>query len=126
MFTPRANNIGTELNDDNFNTFVGEPGTICTESYIVLGANLGLDYESAENLRKYFTTRFARFQHSLTKASQDATSKTYQFVPLQDFTPSSDINWAKPVADIDRQLYEKYGLTDEEITFIENMIKPMV
>lgn len=126
VFTPRANNIGTELNDDNFNTFVGEPGTICTESYIVLGANLGLDYESAENLRKYFTTRFARFQHSLTKASQDATSKTYQFVPLQDFTPSSDINWAKPVADIDRQLYEKYGLTDEEITFIENMIKPMV
>ncbi len=85
VFTPRANNIGTELNDDNLNSFIGEPGTICTESYIVVGADLGLDKAAANHLSKYLTTRFVRFMHSLAKASQDATSKTYKFVPLQDF-----------------------------------------
>lgn len=125
VFTPRANNIGTELNDDNLNTFIGEPGTICTESYMVLGADLNLNKKSANNLRKYFTTKFARFLHSLAKASQDATSKTYKFVPLQDFTQISDINWDKTIPEIDAQLYKKYKLTDEEIAFVESMIKPM-
>ena len=125
VFTPRANNIGTELNDDNLNTFIGNPNTICTESYIVVGVNLNLDETSASNLCKYFTTKFARFQHSIGKASQDATSKTYKFVPLQDFTISSDINWDVSIKEIDNQLYEKYSLTKEEIDFIETMIKPM-
>jgi len=125
VYTPRANNIGTELNDDNLNTFVGEPLTICTESYLVLGANLELNSNSAENLRKYLTTKFTRFQHSLAKASQDATSKTYQFVPLQNFTSVSDIDWSQSLADIDRQLYAKYGLSEEEVAFIEGMIKVM-
>ncbi|MGL5014311.1 MAG: Eco57I restriction-modification methylase domain-containing protein [Bacteroidales bacterium] len=125
VYTPRANNIGTELNDDNLNSFVGEPNTICTESYIVLGANLNLNVNSAECLCKYLRTKFTRFQHSLAKASQDATSKTYQFVPLQDFTPQSDIDWSKSVSEIDQQLYAKYGLTAEEVNFIESMIKPM-
>ena len=125
VFTPRANNIGTELNDDNLNTFIGNPNTICTESYIVVGVNLNLDETSASNLCKYFTTKFARFQHSIGKASQDATSKTYKFVPLQDFTISPDINWDVSIKEIDNQLYEKYSLTKEEIDFIETMIKPM-
>ena len=125
VFTPRANNIGTELNDDNLNTFVGEPKTICTESYIVLGADLELNKTSANNLRKYFTSKFARFLHSLAKASQDATSKTYRFVPLQDFTNNSDIDWGKSIPEIDAQLYKKYKLTEEEIAFVESMIKPM-
>jgi hypothetical protein len=125
VFTPRANNIGTELNDDNLNTFIGVPGTVCTESYIVLGADLNLDKKSANNLSLYFTTKFVRFLHSLAKASQDATSKTYKFVPLQNFTKSSDIDWSKPIQEIDQQLYTKYGLTDEEVAFIESMIKPM-
>ena len=51
-YTPRANNIGAELSDDNLNTFIGELGTICTESYLVLGATLELDNFSAENLKK--------------------------------------------------------------------------
>lgn len=125
VFTPRANNIGTELNDDNLNTFIGKPNTICTESYIVVGVDLELNEHSASNLCKYFTTKFARFQHSVGKASQDATSKTYKFVPLQDFTPESDINWTKSVEHIDQQLYKKYKLSNEEIEFIEKMIKPM-
>lgn len=125
VFTPRANNIGTELNDDNLNTFVGAPKTICTESYIVIGIDLKLNELSAKNLCKYLTTKFARFQHSVGKASQDATSKTYKFIPLQNFTSKSDINWSKSIEEIDKQLYKKYGLTKEEISFIESMIKPM-
>ena len=125
VFTPRANNIGTELNDDNLNTFVGNPNTICTESYIVVGINLELDKSSATNLCKYFTTKFARFQHSVGKASQDATSKTYKFIPMQNFTSDSDIDWSKSTVEIDRQLYAKYKLTNEEILFIESMIKLM-
>lgn len=125
VFTSRANNIGTELNDDNLNTFIGEPGTICTESYMVLGADLKLDRASAINLSKYCSTRFLRFTHSLYKASQDATSKTYKFVPLQDFTANSDIDWSKSIPEIDQQLYKKYNLSEEEIAFVESMIKPM-
>ena len=74
---------------------------------------------------KYLTTKFARFQHSLGKASQDATSKTFRFVPVQNFTSESDIDWSKSTQEIDKQLYAKYKLTNEEIEFIETMIKPM-
>src|SRR5690554_94541 len=125
IFTSRANNIGTELNDDNLNTFIGEPGTICTESYMVLGADLKLDKQAAVNLSKYCSTKFMRFMHSLAKASQDATAKTYKFVPLQDFTTNSDIDWSKSIPEIDQQLYKKYQLSAEEVAFIESMIKPM-
>lgn len=125
VYTPRANNIGTELNDDNLNSFVGNPNTICTESYLVIGVDLNLNEHSAKNLMKYLTTKFARFQHSLGKASQDATSKTFRFVPVQNFTSESDIDWSKSTQEIDKQLYAKYKLTNEEIEFIESMIKPM-
>ena len=114
VFTSRANNIGTELNDDNLNTFIGDR-EICTESYIVIGADLGLTKEQAENLAAYLQTRFARFCHSMAKVSQDATAKTYRFVPIQDF---SEV-WT------DEKLYAMYGLTEEEIAFIEETIKPM-
>lgn len=125
IFTPRANNIGTELNDDNLNAFVGEPNTICTESYIMIGADLDLDKYSCERLVKYLKTKFARFMHSIAKASQDATAKTYRFVPLQDFKSNSDIDWTKTITEIDKQLYAKYNLTQDEINFIEEKIKPM-
>jgi hypothetical protein len=59
------------------------------------------------------------------KTSQHGTSKTYKFVPLQDFTSNSDINWSKSILEIDQQLYKKYNLTGNEIEFIEKMIKPM-
>lgn len=125
VFTPRANNVGTELNDDNLNSFVGKPKTICTESYLVVGIDLRLNQASASNICKYFTTKFARFQHSLGKSSQDATSKTFRFIPVQNFTSRSDIEWNKTIQEIDKQLFKKYKLTKEEIEFIETMIKPM-
>ena len=115
VIMPRANNIGTELSDDNLNAFVGCPNTICTESYLVVGGNLGLNESECANICLYFKTKFARFMHRMAKSSQDATSKTFTFVPTQDFSRP----WT------DAELYAKYGLTDEEIAFIESMIKPM-
>lgn len=63
--------------------------------------------------------------HSIAKASQDATAKTYRFIPIQDFTENSDINWNRSVSEIDKQLYKKYNLSEDEIKFIEEKIKPM-
>lgn len=125
VMTPRANNIGTELSDDNLNSFVAKPGTICTESYMLIGINLDLNETKSGRLTRYLKTKFARFLHSLAKASQDATAKTYRFVPTQDFTSNSDIDWSKSIAEIDKQLYAKYGLSKDSIAFIEEKIKPM-
>lgn len=93
--------------------FVVPPNSACTETYIVVGS-----YENeleANNLVSYITTRFFRFMVLLHKSTQDASSKVYKFVPIQDFTQS----WT------DEKLYKKYGLTQEEIAFIESMIRPM-
>ena len=100
-------------------------GTICTETFLAVGSDLSLDEISSKNLSNYLRTKFARFMHSLAKISQHGTSKTYQFVPLQNFTAASDIDWSKATETIDQQLYAKYKLTKEEIDFIEKMIKPM-
>ena len=115
IFMPYANNIGTELSDDNLNTFVDNVGMVCTEAYICVGVGRLANETFAENLAAYLHTRFARFMHSLAKASQHATAKTFCFVPVQDFSRS----WT------DKDLYSKYGLSDEEISFIESTIKPM-
>lgn len=125
VYLPRANNIGTELNDDNLNAFVGEAGSICTEAYLFVGIGLKLNQYSAINLQIYLQTKFARFFHLLAKASHDATSKTYRFVPLQDFTEHSDIDWSQPIDKIDQQLFDKYHLLPEEQEFIKKIIKPM-
>lgn len=125
VFIPRANNIGTELNDDNMNSFVGEPNTICTESYLVVGADLSLNDGSSNNLAKYLQTKFLRYLHSLLKSSQDATSKTFSYVPIENFDEDSDIDWSKSILEIDQQLYKKYNFTSEEINHIEEKIKPM-
>lgn len=125
VFTPRANNVGTELNDDNLNSFIGAPNTICTEAYIVIGGDMNLRCKECCRILKYLKTKFVRYLHSLAKASHDATSKTYRFIPMQDFTKESDIDWGKSISEIDAQLYAKYGLTAEEIDFIESKIKPM-
>ena len=125
VYVPRANNIGTELNDDNLNSFVGEPNSICTESYIVVGACMDMDAEEAKNLCKYLTSKFVRYLHKQAKASQDASSKTYKFIPLQNFTHNSDIDWTKPIANMDEQFFDKYNLSEEEKEHIKNSIKDM-
>lgn len=69
--------------------------------------------------------KFARSLLGILKTTQDITPEKFKFVPLQDFTPTSDINWSKSIAEIDQQLYKKYGLTPDEITFIETHVKEM-
>ena len=61
----------------------------------------------------------------ILKVSQNLYQNVYKLVPLQDFTPASDIDWSGSVAEVDRQLYAKYGLSDEEVDFIERMVAPM-
>lgn len=86
---------------------------------------MNLRCKECGRILKYLKTKFVRYLHSLAKASHDATSKTYRFIPMQDFTKESDIDWGKSISEIDAQLYAKYGLTAEEIDFIESKIKPM-
>ena len=59
------------------------------------------------------------------KVTQHNKKDVWRNIPLQDFTEKSDIDWNKSIPEIDRQLYNKYNLTEEEIGFIEKMIKPM-
>ena len=93
--------------------FIGEPNTCCTETYLVI--NPSTDKEECENCITYMKTKLFRFLVLLMKNTQHATSKVYQLVPLQDFSHP----WT------DEMLYKKYGLTEEEIAFIESMIRPM-
>lgn len=103
--------------------FYGFPMTCCSETYLVI---YPCDSEEEmKNVAIYLRTKFLRFLVLLKKNTQHATSKVYSLVPIQDFTPKSDIDWSLSVADIDCQLYAKYGLTENEISFIESMIKPM-
>ncbi len=98
---------------DRINPIYAEPQSCCTETYIVLGA-----FDSkveADNLISYIATKFFHLLVGLKKNTQHATSKVYEFVPIQDFTQP----WT------DEKLYAKYGLTADEIAFIESMIRPM-
>ena len=98
-------------------------GSVCTETYLSIGP-----FESEEevnNAYKYIKTKFFRALVLIAKNSQHATSKTYRFVPIQNFTEKSDINWGKSSDEIDKQLFEKYKLSDEEKKYIKEIIKDM-
>ena len=92
---------------------IARPGTACTETYVIAGA---FSSESeAQSVASYIRTRFARFLVSLRKSTQDAPRRVYAFMPQQSW----DRTWT------DEELYSKYGLTDEEIAFIESIVRPM-
>lgn len=99
------------------------PKQICTQTFLI-GGTFDTEVE-AHNYKKYLSTRFVRFLIVLSMTSQDLSVDKFQFVPVQNFTAHSDIDWTKSVADIDRLLYNKYNLTDVDIACIEQMIKPM-
>jgi len=92
---------------------IGEPNSCCTESYLLIGPFASRN--KAENVAHYISTRFFRFLVLLIKNTQNAMKKVYSFVPMQDFNEV----WT------DEKLYKKYGLTENEIAFIEEMIRPM-
>lgn len=89
------------------------PGTICTETYLVIGAFD--NKEHAQNLVSYMKTRFFRFLVSQFMYSHHITKDSYSFVPVLD----KDVAWT------DEMLYSRYGLTDDEVAFIESKIRPM-
>jgi site-specific DNA-methyltransferase (adenine-specific) len=93
--------------------FTGAPGSVCSETYLCIGP-LKSERE-AKFICGYLASRLVRFLILLHKPSQDATRSVYKFVPMQNFSEM----WT------DEKLYKKYGITMDEIAFIESMIRPM-
>ena len=114
IYISRAYGAGEDFPHQILNKpFLGNPNTCCSETYVVIGPYA--NKRRAENVIGYIKTKFFRFLVLLKKNTQDAPARVYSFVPVQNF----DEAWT------DEKLYAKYGLTDEEITFIESMIRPM-
>ena len=121
VFFPYAYGSGT-FGESAGTPLLGEPMQICTETFLRLGS---FETKSeAESVLKYYKTKFFRVMVGILKTTQHSTT-TFRFVPLQDFTQNSDIDWSKTISEIDQQLYKKYNLTEEEIAFIEEEVQPM-
>lgn len=121
VFIPGAGGSGSDSKVLGDPIVVG-PGSVCSQTYLYAAFNSAFE---AESFARYIRTKLFRFLVSAIKITQQAQSRVYRFVPIQDFTEGSDIDWTKSVTEIDAQLYAKYNLSDEEIIFIESMIKPM-
>lgn len=100
-----------------------EPSVGYTQTFVCMGAFERKD--ECTNLTKYIKTKFLRAMLGVLKITQDCPGPKWRFVPLQDFTDRSDIDWTRSVHEIDLQLYKKYGLTEEEVSFIESKVKEM-
>ena len=123
ILLPKASGIG-EFGEMLAPAIVAEPGTGHTETFFSIGI---FDTKiEAENLHKYLRGKYARALLSVLKKTQMITPGSLKYIPLQDFTPDSDIDWTKQISEIDQQLYKKYGLAREEIDFIETNVKEMV
>ena len=122
VFIPKANGSGA-IGEVLSTPVVGQPVVGHTVTFLSIGKFDNKD--DAEAMLKYIKTKFARAMLGTLKVTQDNPRETWQNVPLQNFSCDSDIDWSKSIADIDKQLYKKYGLTQEEIDFVEEKIKPM-
>lgn len=127
VFLPKANGASGMLGQEAARLIskpvVGEPTDIATDTFLCVGA-FNTSFEANATL-KYMLGKFSRVLLGILKVTQDNSPEKWSYVPLQDFTTSSDIDWSQSVADIDRQLYAKYGLSPEEIEFIETHVKEM-
>ena len=123
IFVPAANGSG-EFGEILSSPIVGKPGTGHTQTFISIGA-FDTEFESYACLN-YIKSKFTRAMLGVLKVTQNnKTKETWSKIPIQDFTPNSDIDWTKSIAEIDQQLYKKYGLDEEEINFIESNVKEM-
>ena len=123
VFVPSSNGSGT-IGEVLSTPLIGVPLIGATETFISFGAFDEKD--EAINLLKYLKTKFARTMLGVLKVTQgNKTKHVWSKVPLQDFTRNSAIDWTKSIAEIDQQLYKKYGLDEEEINFIESNVKEM-
>ena len=122
VIVPKSNGSGT-IGEVLSTPIIGEPLIGVTQTFLTIGA---FDTQAeAEACLKYIKTKFARTMLGILKATQHNPKETWRLVPLQDFTADSDIDWRMSVADIDRQLYRKYGLEEKEIAFIEEKVREM-
>lgn len=102
---------------------VVEPGVAVTQTFLTIGA---FETESeAQACFTYVKTKFARAMLYVLKVTQHNPRSTWKYVPAQDFTVASDIDWTKAIPEIDAQLYAKYGLNSAEVAFIETEIVAM-
>lgn len=122
VFLPKA--IGSGAFGETLSTpVIGEPEVGHTQSFVSIGA---FETENeAMNLIKYLKTKFCRAMLGVLKITQDITPEKWKYVPSQDFTTTSDIDWTTSISNIDKQLYKKYGLSEIEIQFIETNVKEM-
>ncbi|RGB59096.1 restriction endonuclease [Lactococcus petauri] len=127
VFIPKANGsgaIGEVLSTPLIGEpLIGEPLIGVTGTFYQIGS---FDTEiEAVNCMNYVKSKFARAMLGILKITQDNPPTVWTKVPLQNFTPNSDIDWTKSIPDIDQQLYAKYGLSQDEIDFIEEKVKAM-
>ena len=122
VIIPEANASGA-IGEVLSTPIVGTPIVGYTDTFLGIGCYN--KKQEAKACLKYIKTKFARTMLGTLKATQHNPRDTWANVPLQDFTVNSDIDWSQSVPEIDRQLYAKYHLSEEEIAFIERMIKPM-
>ncbi|MBQ8091767.1 MAG: hypothetical protein IJ233_13575, partial [Pyramidobacter sp.] len=111
--------FGETLTEGTF----GYPGDACADTFLTAGRFATI--EEPTNLKRYMKTKFFRALLGIKKVTQHCSPQVWSLIPLQDFTPNSDIDWSKTVPEIDRQLYKKYGLDQTEIDFIETHVKEM-
>jgi hypothetical protein len=122
IFIPKANGIGA-FGEVISSPVIEEPKVGHTETFLSIGKFDSLD--EAQNANKYIKCKFTRALLGILKTTQDVTPDKWKYVPMQDFTDKSDINWSTSISNIDMQLYKKYNLSDEEIDFIETNVKEM-
>lgn len=121
VFSPYAYGSGS-FGEIAGTLILGRPNQISTETFLVIGP-CDTEYE-AKGILSYYKTKFFRAMIGILKSTQHSTT-AFRFVPLQNFTQNSDIDWSRPISEIDQQLYKKYGLSKEEIDFIETKVKAM-
>lgn len=118
-----GNNGSGALGEVLSTPLIGEPLIGHTQTFISFGA-----FETkteAENCMKYIKTKFARTCLGILKITQSNKKETWKYVPMQDFTDDSDIDWTKNISEIDEQLFLKYNLNETEKQFIKEKIKEM-
>lgn len=122
IIMPKANNTG-KFGEVLSQPLITKPGVGSTETFLSVGF-FENEYEDV-NCLKYISTKFARTMLGILKTTQDLTPDKWKYVPIQDFTDQSDIDWSQTISNIDKQLYKKYNLSDEEVVFIESHVKEM-
>ena len=122
LFIPEANNKGT-YGETLTEPMIGLPLDGSSDTF--LNAGPFKSEIEAKNLAIYIKTKFFRALLGVKKVTQHCPPVVWELIPLQDFTEHSDIDWSKSVAEIDKQLYAKYGLDETEINFIETHVKEM-